>query len=43
MADTSKIITLKICIGMMKENTRALAFYRSNGFDEEFLLLGKEF
>jgi len=30
-------------VGVMKENTRALAFYRQNGFDEEYLLLGKEF
>jgi ribosomal protein S18 acetylase RimI-like enzyme len=33
----------EIEVGVMNENTRALAFYRSNGFDEEYLLLGREF
>ncbi|MDD3057002.1 MAG: GNAT family N-acetyltransferase [Sphaerochaeta sp.] len=33
----------EIEVGVMKENTRALAFYRHNGFDEEYLLLGREF
>jgi ribosomal protein S18 acetylase RimI-like enzyme len=30
-------------VGVMKENTHALTFYRKNGFGEEYLLLGKEF
>ncbi len=33
----------EIEVGVMKENEGALAFYRRNGFDEEYLLLGKEF
>ncbi len=33
----------EIEIGVMRENRRALAFYRDNGFNEEYVLLGKEF
>ncbi len=33
----------EIEVGVMKENTRALDFYHRNGFDEEYILLGKEF
>ena len=33
----------EIEVGVMKDNSRALAFYRHNGFDEEYILLGKEF
>lgn len=33
----------EIEVGVMKENARALAFYRRSGFDEEYLLLGREF
>lgn len=33
----------EIEVGVMKENEGALAFYRRNGFDEEYLLLGREF
>jgi len=33
----------EIEVGVMKENVGALAFYRHSGFDEEYLLLGKEF
>lgn len=33
----------EIEVGVMKENKGALAFYRHNGFDEEYLLLGREF
>lgn len=33
----------EIEVGVMKENSRAIDFYRRNGFDGEYLLLGKEF
>ena len=33
----------EIEVGVMKENTSALDFYRRNGLDEEYILLGKEF
>lgn len=33
----------EIEVGVMKDNTRALSFYRRNGFNQEYLLLGKEF
>ena len=33
----------EIEVGVMTENTRALEFYRCNGFDEEYILLGQEF
>lgn len=33
----------EIEVGVMADNTRALDFYRRNGLDEEYLLLGKEF
>jgi len=30
-------------VGVMKENKKAIEFYKRNGIDEEYLLLGKEF
>ena len=33
----------EIEVGVMKDNNRALSFYRRNGFEEEYLLLGKEY
>ena len=33
----------EIEVGVMQDAARALAFYRNNGFDQEYLLLGKEF
>lgn len=30
-------------IGVMKENTKAISFYKSNGITEEYVLLGMEF
>jgi Acetyltransferases len=33
----------EIEVGVMKENDGAIRFYKKNGFDEEYLLLGKEF
>jgi ribosomal protein S18 acetylase RimI-like enzyme len=33
----------EIEIGVMKENTKAIEFYKRNGINEEYLLLGKEF
>jgi ribosomal protein S18 acetylase RimI-like enzyme len=33
----------EIEVGVMKENNGAISFYKKNGFDEEYLLLGKEF
>jgi ribosomal protein S18 acetylase RimI-like enzyme len=33
----------EIEVGVMKENEGAVKFYKKNGFDEEYLLLGKEF
>lgn len=33
----------EIEVGVMKENTRALAFYRQNGFNQKNLLLGMAF
>lgn len=33
----------EIEVGVMKENCRAIAFYKRHGIDEEYLLLGKEF
>ncbi len=33
----------EIEVGVMKENFSAIEFYKKNGFDEEYLLLGKEF
>jgi ribosomal protein S18 acetylase RimI-like enzyme len=33
----------EIEVGVMKENEGAIKFYKKNGFDEEYLLLGKEF
>jgi ribosomal protein S18 acetylase RimI-like enzyme len=33
----------EIEVGVMKENVGAVKFYKKNGFDEEYLLLGKDF
>ncbi len=33
----------EIEVGVMIENTKAIEFYRRNGLDEEYILLGKEF
>ena len=33
----------EIEIGVEKENTKAITFYKNNGIKEEYLLLGKEF
>ena len=33
----------EIEVGVMIENTKAIDFYRRNGLDEEYILLGKEF
>jgi ribosomal protein S18 acetylase RimI-like enzyme len=33
----------EIEVGVMKENEGAIRFYKKNGFDIEYLLLGKEF
>jgi ribosomal protein S18 acetylase RimI-like enzyme len=33
----------EIEVGVMKDNRGAVLFYKKNGFDEEYLLLGKEF
>jgi ribosomal protein S18 acetylase RimI-like enzyme len=33
----------EIEVGVMKENIGAITFYKKNGFDEEYLLLGREF
>jgi len=33
----------EIEVGVMKENRKAIEFYKRNGIDEEYLLLGKEF
>ncbi len=33
----------EIEIGVMKDNVKAIEFYKSNGIRDEFLLLGKEF
>jgi ribosomal protein S18 acetylase RimI-like enzyme len=33
----------EIEVGVMKENTDAIRFYKANGMDEEYYLLGKEF
>ena len=43
MAEAQKQGMDEIDVGVMKENTRSLSFYRRNGFDEEYLLLGKEY
>lgn len=33
----------EIEVGVMKENARAIEFYKKNGMDEEYFLLGREF
>ena len=33
----------EIEVGVMKENKKAIHFYKSNGMNEEYYLLGKEF
>jgi ribosomal protein S18 acetylase RimI-like enzyme len=33
----------EIEVGVMKDNEKAIRFYKSHGLDEEYLLLGKEF
>lgn len=33
----------EIEVGVMRDNGKALSFYRKNGFDEEYILLGAEF
>jgi N-acetylglutamate synthase-like GNAT family acetyltransferase len=33
----------EIEVGVMKENGDAIRFYKNNGIDDEYLLLGKEF
>lgn len=33
----------EIEVGVMKENENAISFYKKNGMDEEYYLLGKEF
>jgi len=33
----------EIEVGVLKENVKAIRFYKRNGFDQEYYLLGMEF